>query len=282
MATLDPEDAPNTLKGVQSSIDQIRSAIHTLDNGRYKEAKQALRRLGSQIQVLQHSLDHPDRYLHQVQIDSTRGFLRKAKISFQKHSVRFGTKDRKKSKPAARAVPKPTRNTRNTEIIDLTGGTSDEEVRRPDSEADGGPLWFFDSSAAPVTVSCQPDETYNEPRQSCNVALQSKEGGIEGRGLLQASAAGQERSNMTTSVTPIFELHKVGMSSCDALHNNVQGGATNEVDALEDLQTPSGKHENCNFSQKASLDDMLEAAMNSRDHDLWYDPTVDFDEGLLP
>lgn len=113
------------------------------------------------------------------------------------------------------------------------------------------------------------------------MALYSKEDIEVGRGL-QASAAGQEQSGTTTSATLVSELRETKLSAREGSHSNIRGGAVNETDILEDVQALAKEQENISFPQEASLDDMLEAAMNCRDYELWYDQIADFDEDSLP
>lgn len=290
MPALNAKAAPNSTRSIETTIQDIRKAIQALNDKKCKKGKQAFRNLGNHIEVLQHSLDHPGEELPEFHKNCTRKFLRKANLAFQKHAARLGhiqpvrsAEGKKKTKPGKKAVPKPTSNNTTAEIVDLTGGTSDEDAQRPSPEADVRPssLWFFDSSAAPATISCQPEETDNVPGQSTEVASYSKEVVKVGGGL-QASAAGQEQSGTTTSATLVSELRETKMSAREGSHSNIRGGVVNETDILEDVQALAKEQENISSPQEASLDDMLEAAVNCRDYELWYDPTADFDEDLLP
>jgi len=289
MPALDANVAPNSTKGIESTIQNIRKYLKLLNSAKRGNDKQALRSLDSNIQALQHSLDNPGKRLPRKHKRDSRKFLCKANAAFHKHAARLGhaqpirsADGKKETKPAKKAAPKPTSYPRTTETIDLTGDTSDDDAQGPDSDAAVGPspLWFFDSSAAPVTVSCQADDQV--PEQSAQVASTSKEDDAEARGGLQASAAGQEQADTTTSATLVSKLHQAKMLPCEGSYSNVRGSAVNEADMLEDLQALARKRGYISFAQEASIDPMRDAAMDHRDHELWYDPTVDFDQDLLP
>ncbi|KAK5086178.1 hypothetical protein LTR70_008503 [Exophiala xenobiotica] len=289
MPALDANVAPNSTKGIESTIQNIRKDLKILNNTKRGKGKQALRSLESNVQALQHSLDHPGKGLREGHKRQTRKFLCKANADFQKLAAKLGhtqpirsAEGKKETKPANKAVSNPTSNPSTTGIIDLTGGTSEDDVQGPDSDAAVGPspLWFFDSSAAPVTISSQADDQV--PGQSAQVATTSKEDDAEARGGLQTSAAGQEQADTTTSATLVSKLHQAKMSPCEGSYSNVRGSTVNETDVLEDLQALARKQGYISFAQEASIDPMRDAAMDHRDHELWYDPTVDFDQDLLP
>jgi len=301
-------DQPYRAKGVKSEhkllrqqMQRVRNLMKHLDSLRdfdSQQAKQALGGLRRRVGAFQHTLDKPSPGVEHSYLLLCRGFISSAQIFLIKYTARIQPERRtgpmKKSPEGSSTTrlqnPKAktyTTSAKLTEIMEEFGRKGPEEAG---SEADRNALdpLLVDrskvSSGVVITPSHQ-DNTLSTPADSPSMIQKRIKYDAEVHAKLDKQPINYKTHNTLQTATLAVSPGKAGTSPSDTSLHSSQKDMKNDADILQGLRPLAAKPKDLSSSgnpDELFWNGVLEAAMNCRDNDLWYDPRVDFEEDLLP
>jgi len=266
-----------------------------------QQAEQALGGLKRRVAALQHTLDNPSpdvehSYLQlcRSSISSAQGYLIKyrAKILPKPCTGLIGIR-RQGSSTTGVKRRKADSHAMGAKVIELTDASGGEGPAKAGSQTkrDTFDLLIADllnaSSGVVITPNHQ-DNTLSTPAAPDRMVQNRREHDTKVHTKLEKPIKYEAHSTLqTTTLTPASGETRIFSSdiSLHSIQKDTKKVAKNETDSLQGLRPLAAKPKDLNFSgnqDQLFWDGVLEAAMNCRDDDLWYDPCVDFEEDLLP
>ena len=293
------QDPPSSTRRIQDILTATRNAmcmIERMPKVTEATANGALEHLRKCITDLQRACDNPDPTVPQQMVHDTRVFTRRAIEKGRQHTTRLlGAKQGfpagwpKKPRNTNKAIQRVTSYTISTKVIDLTGDTSEEDSTRPAVKSD---MTTFDPSLADlVAPSCGPTVV---PQQAVSTRSRTATTAriIQDMDTVDGEARGRSRALITEEATPNIRALITPPIAPDDTTSPLRTSATgvlagfgnNDTNIPGNLQGLVTEQEDLGFlkDEPHLMREVIRAAMNRRDHELWYDPSLDFEEDLLP
>ncbi len=287
----------NSTDAIKDTITSTKKTMRKLDNSRYASlngANMALEHLRRCVARLRCACENPGHRVGRDMVKNTLRFVRKAEKRLNEHTTRLSSsipvpsqQPSQKSKRCRRTTRKLTTGyAASAEIIDLTRDTSEERSAKTASKGDTNAsdltlVKASDSDPGPIAIPHQPGSTWSPLATDANISQNRANQDAEvHRGFQTRSAKG----GTLDTITPSPPLPKTANPFKTRAKDDRQDGGKNGTDILMGRRGLAAKQEDSSFfnDERTGKSAMLEAAMNRRDHELWYDPTVDFDQDLLP
>ncbi|KAK5938041.1 hypothetical protein PMZ80_009630 [Knufia obscura] len=207
-----------------------------------------------------------------------------AQAAIEKVTGRYATR-----LAAREAAAEPAGYSISTEVIDLTANSSEDDTHMLSSKADATltttpPVAALHANSRDIISSHQPEKNDEKTVQTDSDQPNNKEDHIDNPEEKLRLISKEQNSIVSLHSGLPETTEKADAISCSSTEDIRIGGGRNETDVMRDLLQSATEQADISFfrGKDGFLNALVEVSMARRDHELWYDPSMDFKEDLLP